>query len=155
MTETLQRKSLRDLVNEVVKLTKERPDVIYEGVNDPGESAQCSNIRGDCSDGTKGCIVGQAFFNLGFLPEDLEFKEDDDTIKDYNDSSVNEIGEAFFDMSYAGAEEDLRWLAIVQDNQDGGDTWGEAAEKANLDRVTPHRSPQDLQDQEADDDIDT
>lgn len=85
----------------VRKIAKERPDVKY-GMP---ESGTCSYDEGVCSDGSVGCIFGQAAKLLG---EPLYGSRE---ITDYYDDD---------------------WCLLVQTYQDKGRSWGEAVRQADM-----------------------
>lgn len=113
-------KTIEDVVSEVRRLAKEFPKCMYTapGCTKPEPGQLCSNVDGKCSNGTKGCIIGQAFRNLGIKIPDLHDKS----------GAPSLCGKVF------GLEENVdivMWLAKVQRSQDAGKTWAYAVRVAN------------------------
>ncbi len=88
------------LVAEVRKIVAERPDVSYDG--------GCRYDSGVCSDGTVGCLIGQA---LGAIGWDL-----------YPENS----GELISNLLEEAGYDDFRvsWCRMVQSEQDCMSAWG-------------------------------
>lgn len=108
---------IADLISEVRKLVSEHPDNIYRGLGSDPNHNNCSYSSGTCTDGSCGCIFGQAFKRLG-----VDVMQLDDTRSIYAVINDNDI---------PCAKEDKSWCGVVQSNQDAGDTWGKAVEKAD------------------------
>lgn len=108
--------TLSKLVARVRALAAAAPENVYQKYN--GRS--CSYTHGECSNGTLGCILGQAMAAEGI--------------------DTHSIGEGAFDevvsslpklFGYDTAEQAMgsaqyEWLKAVQEAQDGGATWAEA-----------------------------
>lgn len=116
---------LKSLVAAVRSLAEASPDNIYcpEIVDVGGNGRNCFYSKGDCSDGSKGCIIGQALVKLGFDVARLD------------DNPPNVEGLLAGWRDYAEIENDTSelqcWLAEVQESQDLGETWGQAVTRAN------------------------
>lgn len=106
--------TIKDVVDQVVKLASEYPDCVYSGVG-----GDCCNKTGECSNGSVGCIVGQALILAGVDPDCIEDSSDIYNVADSLWSDVSDY------------EDKLDWLAEVQSLQDGGNKWGVAVSKAN------------------------
>lgn len=113
-----------DVVKEVKKLAKERPDFNYknqEGYKKNGCSYVAATIG---SDKGEGCIVGQALSRLGVSRDDLVEQ----------DSYISEgvtAGSALENLIYDTTEaKDVVFLNAVQKAQDSGFTWSEAVKVA-------------------------
>ncbi len=95
------------LVAEVRKIVAKRPEVSYGGA--------CSYDTGECSDGTVGCLLGQALdaIDWGLYPEDS--------------------GDLIVDLLDEAGYEDFRvsWCGMVQEKQDMSAAWGECVEYAD------------------------
>ncbi len=68
---------------------------------------------------TRGCLIGAAFREVGILPDSLDHL------------GISNVGTVFRKADQAvgvPAREDdaIRWLAIVQEQQDNGTTWADA-----------------------------
>ncbi len=98
---------LDELVAKVREISAKRPEVSYGGA--------CSYDTGECSDGTVGCLIGQALdaIDWGLYPEDSG-----DTISDLLEE------EGYEDFRVA-------WCGMVQGHQDMSFSWGECVEYAD------------------------
>lgn len=101
-----------DLISEIRKLASEHPDNVYEKT----DGLLCSYSRGTCTDGSRGCIFGQAFKRLGI---DIPRKFDDRTIH------------GLLDGHNLGSTDELNWCNAVQLKQDTGWTWSNAVSYAD------------------------
>ena len=118
----------RQFYDTITKYGRERADVVYS----PKEGDDCLLLKGTCTDGSVGCIWGQAAKELG-MPDDV-LKLIDDENKDAEkmldllenrELLVRDPGMSAYDRN------DFQyWANVVQSNQDQGDTWGEAITKA-------------------------
>lgn len=103
--------TIEDLIQTVRDLASESPDNIY---NRPEGMSVCLYNKGICTNGSVGCIFGQAFRKLG-----IEVDEDGwivivlITVFGYQSSSQN------------------KWCSFVQCNQDRQKTWGECIKIAD------------------------
>lgn len=115
------------LVASVRKQAAERPDYAYQS---PGYGSACVYVN---PDETPGCIVGHAFFDLGFTAEQVALFDKTEDIDDKGmdetkwSSSIPYVLRWDFDLGKE-AEDDVRvrWLKRVQSSQDMGDTWSHA-----------------------------
>lgn len=92
----------------------ESPNVVY---NRPEGGIMCQYDSGVCSDGSVGCIWGQAFRELG-LVDDLHLNQSLVTYFDLHDIPVDRLS--------------LAWAAAVQAGQDRGLSWGQAGDLAEV-----------------------
>jgi hypothetical protein len=117
---------VRQLVKEVMRIASARPEVKYYGVPDENSynKVRCSNLDGTCTDGSKGCIVGQGVLAMGIPEAEL---------KKHINSDVDSLSQELlgFEPEEYTANPDMSWLQIVQAAQDAGMTWGDAVRKAN------------------------
>ena len=109
----MQKLDIDKLIAAIRELATESPDNVY----DRGRSHTCSYVVGDCSNGTQGCIVGQAIRRLG-----LETPDFDDSADVYLDN---------YDAVRAVSEMQRAWILIVQQEQDSSNTWAYAVESAD------------------------
>ena len=125
----------KDVLNEVVRLGRERPDFVYNDQperkayleNKQGSSLGCSYTSAVLgSDKGEGCIVGQALMNLG-VPEEA--------LKDVATNVDCLLGKLLPGESSGYSYGELttprivRALCHIQINQDSDMSWGEAVEK--------------------------
>lgn len=107
---------LSELVKTVKAIIQSRPDVIYSTILEDGLGA-CYYSKGKCSDGTLGCVFGQAFQAMGFK------------IPSANDSdSINSIIENFA-VGVTQRQQDM--CEGIQDWQDKENTWKTSLDMAN------------------------
>lgn len=57
---------IQDIENKMLELIRANPDNIYNSQGGP-----CSYLRGVCSNGSEGCLLGQALIALGIEPSRL------------------------------------------------------------------------------------
>lgn len=117
-----------DIIAEVRKVVKERPDVYYnpDGI--------CKYSSGACSDGSIGCIFGQVFTNLG-----IDAKKFDEYPTPEGISPTIYGGKTYVPgidcilRHEFNCEEilELEWCGTVQNGQDGGLSWKEAVLEAD------------------------
>jgi hypothetical protein len=97
----------------ICKLAAAHPDNTYQK---PKGSNYCFYKKGDCSDGSCGCIVGQALVSLN-----VDFYE-----------KVNASAQALLEeLGIMGDTRTMFWIGNVQTSQDGGSTWQEAITHAD------------------------
>lgn len=106
-----------ELEAEVRKLAAEHPDNIYTKPNAQG--AGCFYGKGTCTDGSCGCIVGQALARLGVSVLELDVK------------LIGYVPEVMSHLCISDPKKRQSWLFNVQRRQDLGKTWGEAVEWAD------------------------
>jgi hypothetical protein len=111
-------KVIDNLVAKVRELAAARPDNVYRG--DPG----CEYAGGESSDGTTGCLLGQALLALGFTARALR-KLDEQSV-----SSINVALKTLLGTDNLPPNK-VRWLRRVQDAQDIEVAWGQAVLAAN------------------------
>lgn len=104
-----------DIVSEIRRLAAKSPGNKYHRT-----MAVCLYSKGSCSDGSCGCIIGQALSALGH----------DTTLLDKGDHApaANEAVKHFIPDC---RELVLDWCCIVQAQQDCGEAWGTAVLKAD------------------------
>ena len=110
----MQKLDIDKLIAAIRELAAESPDNIY----DRGQSHACSYVVGECSNGTQGCIVGQALRRLGLETPDLP-------------THVDIYLSLIFDCGVAGGDTRLLWVSVVQSEQDSGNTWAYAVKSAD------------------------
>jgi hypothetical protein len=101
---------LQLLLDEVRNIANERPDVTYQ-------NEDCMYDTGKCSDGTVGCLIGQALTRLDIDPAFLDRGSDTPDIASIIDREIY-----FEDCD----DTNISWLANVQSYQDEGLSWREA-----------------------------
>lgn len=111
----------RNVLNEVLKLGRNRPDFVYldqpDTVRDDAGFAGCSYVGAPGQRGRQvgeGCIVGQALQNLGVSVVALALMEG------------HGAGYVVKSLAYECDEPSLDRLRRIQANQDGGMPWGRA-----------------------------
>lgn len=114
---------IQEIVGEVVKLAKERPEFVYKSADLDGS---CSYVGGRMRtpEEGKGCIIGQALQRLGMPVEELLKHEGDDVVSLIIANPYIVGGDGF-------ADRDARsFLDYVQSLQDRKETWGDAVKQA-------------------------
>jgi hypothetical protein len=125
MTTTINSPLVESLVTLVRELAIARPETVYrpcwsEKSNSMG---RCSYLAGACSDGSVGCLLGQALLALGFTTDHLQ---------PVNHLGIKEALEKLHPCQLTDHDYDqVRWLETVQSAQDNGQTWQEAVERAD------------------------
>jgi hypothetical protein len=110
-------KDARKLAREVRKVANESKTTKYLPLEGPG--GLCHYDKGACTNGSRGCIVGQAWRRVWKGEATL----------------ATVIASALFDLDDDGGWQILRWLDVVQEQQDQGATWGDAV--ASADKSSP------------------
>lgn len=111
--------SAKFIIQEVRRLADEFPDCVYTPVKSGVGNVECScsNTYGQCSNGTVGCIIGQAVKSVGYeIPTDYE---DTDVC-----TLLDRLG-----IDYEN--EELAFLEYVQGEQDQSRSWGESIKDAD------------------------
>lgn len=86
-----------------------------------GEGAPgCSNLQGICTNGSQGCIIGQALLALG-VNRELLADHEYDSVRNLLRRTSDLYNEDTFEMNY---------LVYVQLNQDAEQAWGLASHNA-------------------------
>ena len=117
----------QDLIQTVRQLANDNPTNCYEG-NKDGQG--CCYARGKCSNGTIGCILGQAMIACDH--EVTEYISDKERqTKQFELLYESMINEGLIEMS----RQDMIWCSEVQKYQDDGETWADAV--AYADGVRP------------------
>lgn len=99
-------------------MATERPDNVYlPGANRGEPDFSCSYDDGECSDGTVGCIFGQALDQMGFDLSDV--------------SEGVRVSEAMRQLGITFKSCHELWCDRVQENQDKGTNWGLAVADAD------------------------
>lgn len=104
--------TVEELVSKVREIAKSRPNTVYTGTH-----RGCEYNAGECSDGSIGCLFGQAMKELGVFY--LDYTNYIDVIL----SNRLKIAEP--------SDPKVMWCRKVQYCQDGGLDWGSSVEKAN------------------------
>ena len=112
-----------DLIQQVRQLAQDAPTNLYEGNKD---KMGCSYVKGPCSNGSVGCIIGQA---LILCDESLTeyLSHEDRSTKQFE--LLHDI--MFEDGMIELSLEDIEWIGDVQSRQDDGETWGDAVSKTD------------------------
>jgi len=106
---------IQELAIEVRRLAVENPGTNYYA------RKNCSYFTGGCSDGTIGCIVGQAARNIGYDEFLNAAKIEED--KDFSDTTADNILSKMLDVEqFTG---DIAFIRYIQAHQDHGSNWGE------------------------------
>lgn len=116
-----------EVETEIRRLAKENPDNIYYR-----DSDLCYYTRGNCLNGSVGCIVGQALMNLG-VPKGLLAKEDQDDETIGAASLLHRLA-----VKPSGRQNFSDWLVFVQMEQDFGGKWGQAVASADREAGINH-----------------
>lgn len=124
--------TLYDLVKEVIKLAKKYPNNIY-----PNQFT-CEYSSGKCSNGTHGCLIGQALKKLGFdtkrIDKMVETSDDAAGEGDINsllDGLLRPYVRTYPSTSVSlnlKKQKYIRFLTTIQAKQDDHLTWGDALE---------------------------
>jgi hypothetical protein len=110
----------------VTRLAMANPDTKYKK-DTLGSGPNCKYAAGECSNGTVGCIIGQALKASG-----VTLKPEWDTGNGNTASAI--IDDLIEERIIEEPEQTGRykiWLDDVQGSQDTGDTWQEALNHAN------------------------
>ncbi len=103
--------TVKDIIQEVRRLAKESPDNKYENIDG------CFYSQGMCTNGSIGCMFGQAFKNLGIkIPDNLD-----------RSGIVGVLSE----LKLSEFNDHSMWCLDVQKLQDTRTTWGEAVSTAD------------------------
>ena len=111
---------IEDLVSKVRELAVARPETIYQPspTGQATPTIRCSYLAGTCSDGTVGCLLGQALVAVGYTAEQL---------RAVDLLGIEEAIEKLLPCELTDEEyRRVRWLESVQNAQDNGHPWGEA-----------------------------
>lgn len=103
--------TIEQLIDRVKEIAKHRQDNKYV----VGQFARCYYTKGNCSDGSCGCIFGQALVSL-----DPNLK----TTLVALDNYPTPIAILLLKLGITGSDAQLEWCAQVQRLQDSGDLWG-------------------------------
>lgn len=100
------------LIDEVKRVAGEHPDFRYRI---PGDTTQCKYVK----DGAPSCLIGCGLWNLGLIDEDFEHAL-------YRGYGINGAGvrNAFVGLGLELDDDEIDWLEVVQDGQDGTRPWG-------------------------------
>ena len=111
---------MKTLVKTVRDIVRERPDVRYQA------QRACSYIAGNCTDGSVGCLIGQALVKLGVtFDADETTKRISTLVQPFCDDSTDEL------RKYNNAAN--TWLAHVQSAQDHKEVWIDCVTYADAD----------------------
>ena len=99
---------VNSLVDAVRVLASESPTNIYMPAV---RGEKCHYSSGDCKNGSRGCIVGQALARIGLNPADFE------TCDGVAPSAAKVVGDLSGEWGAAA------WLRCVQSHQDAGKSW--------------------------------
>lgn len=99
------------LIATVRRIVKARPDTKYEEM-------VCHYVKGQCSDGSFGCLLGQAF-------KELKVK------RNFGRQQMG-IVIVLEKLGVKTKMAQARWLSTVQRNQDRGSTWENAVLTADM-----------------------
>lgn len=101
------------LKKQILALVKRFPDNVYKPY---GKYHNCSYTKGKCTNGSKGCLFGQALIKL---------KVDPDKLKKL-DREIRPIDNLLDQLGIKYTEKQRQWLMAVQDGQDKKLTWKDA-----------------------------
>jgi hypothetical protein len=117
-----------NLVGKVRELASARPDNVYRA-GPSGQSSpptKCTYLGGTCTDGTVGCLVGQALLAIGYTAEQLQ---------PVDQLGIEEAIEKMLPCELTDDEYDkVRWLESAQNAQDNGSPWKEAVRIADAEQ---------------------
>lgn len=115
------------LISAVRGLALKSPNNVYVR---PAGALCCSNVKGTCTDGSVGCIIGQA---IRIVDPTFEFIND---LEECSIRSNNKPDSLLSNkLGFDHGSDKLMWLKCVQRRQDKGDTWCEAVKYADSGRV--------------------
>lgn len=114
-----------DIIAEVRKIVKERPDVYYN------PDGMCKYSEGVCSDGSIGCIFGQAFTNLGINAKKFDQYPVPEGMLNYGKNYIPGIDHILRHEFNCEDILELEWCGTVQNGQDGNLSWKEAVLEAD------------------------
>lgn len=100
-----------ELIAKIRELATERPNNKYVPEMD---DASCSYATGHCTDGSVGCIFGQAFAALGHPISGVE--------------TIDDICRIY---GVEATDAELRWMTDAQFMQDAGHAWGKIPTRAD------------------------
>lgn len=106
---------MHGLLTEIRKLADESPACKYERPT-KGFAGACFYTKGVCTNGSEGCIIGQALAKLGHIEKLVEFDE----------CGGKNAEAAIHALGLTISETDVQWCSRVQRAQDGGRCWGYA-----------------------------
>ena len=109
-----------DLKQTIEKLAEESPDCTYKN----SETCFCSYYKGTCSNGSSGCIVGQACRILGFSEEDL-------VGMDRHGAFMEVAKSVEFKKRFSLSSKEIDWVSVIQQEQDCPNSWSKAVLAAN------------------------
>jgi hypothetical protein len=120
--------TLKQLVHKVRELATASPDNKY--VTTDGKN--CFYNSGQCSNGSVGCIFGQALRALG-VTEDIDIWSVNAGTAEYSIRSLipKLVAEGYMVGVTLEHTNILSWCAFVQSAQDEQQTWGEAIQRAD------------------------
>jgi hypothetical protein len=117
MTTTISLSLVGSLVTKVRELATAKPETVYRPAwtDEPLPTGQCSYLGGTCSDGSVGCLVGQALLAMGFMTGQL---------RPVDQLGIVEALEKLHPCELTEEERDkVRWLETVQSAQDNSQPW--------------------------------
>ena len=122
---TITQSVIGNLFDKVRELAAARPETVYRpwptGQSSP--MTRCSYLSGACSDGTVGCLLGQALLAIGFTAERLQ---------PVDLLAIVEVIEKLLPIELSKEDRQrVRWLESVQNAQDNGCPWREAIDIAD------------------------
>jgi hypothetical protein len=111
--------SIDDIIEKVRELAKKVPDNKYNrDKNDRPLSGQCSYETGLCTDGSIGCIFGQAALALG--------------LRLVGGIAIDHVFSSRQITTETRLNRKISWCCAVQRYQDTGNTWAKAVEQADV-----------------------
>lgn len=108
----------KNLLETAKTIARERPDVRY-GLEDKLSGA-CLYTGGQCSDGSTGCIFGQALVKIGITPAQVKVVKSLDC-----GLHSNSISNLLDYLKIQATEEELLIMRYAQNKQDKGVRWGD------------------------------
>lgn len=110
------------LVQKVREQAQAHPDKVYEKDPDVDSGAVCVYAHSK----EPGCIIGWALYDLGWSLEDLQ------ALDLGEDTGIMDVIRAGGIPGVDQIDDEAGWLRAVQNAQDNGRTWSEAAALADL-----------------------
>jgi hypothetical protein len=108
-----------EIIAEVQRIAEAAPENQYL-------EADCHYTQGACTNGSSGCIVGQALTALGYGQQ----------LAILDDERPQGILRVIARLGITGEQGQLDWLETVQDWQDRGDPWRDVVARAEAKCLT-------------------
>lgn len=105
--------TFEQLKNEVIRIIEENPNNSYKPELSDVWVCRCRYTSGTCSDGSCGCLFGQALLAVGITLEQLR----------YFDSLDLTITRVLIKLEIIFSQSEKDWLGAIQYTQDQGRSW--------------------------------